>query len=353
MTNSTNITSDNVASCPNNAASIFFTATMAIIGSAAFIGNILVFITVYQTRSLRTSTNYYYVNMAVSDFLSSLATWPLYLTDDIIASSGTVLEGSVATFGCKVGVFSRLVSAIVSTLCLVLIATDRFVATVFPLKARIISRKVRAVLLLGTWLISIGYCYPMFHYSRVNEDGKATFCTFGLEASLHMIYYVSTGVILFEIIPLMVIIILYSRIMRALRQRLNPECNVTEGNVQQIRNKHSQNIMKIFKSIVIMLFVLFSVFGVYVILKVTSPELFVKDRCNWISAFAYYVVPLLSTATNPVILFSFSTNFRQALSQLCPFPFGRFRACCKAVKISSRQRGEFLPELTTFKRTTR
>ena len=46
---------------------------------AAFVGNILVVIVVFKTPILRTSTNFYYVNMAVSDFLGALFTWPVYL----------------------------------------------------------------------------------------------------------------------------------------------------------------------------------------------------------------------------------------------------------------------------------
>ncbi|XP_078370423.1 melanopsin-like [Oculina patagonica] len=339
--------STNITSCPN-AVSIFFTTTMAIISLAAFIGNILVVIAVYKTPNLRTSTNFYYVNMAVSDFLSCLTTWPLYLTDEIITSSGSVLQGSLATFGCKVGVFFRMVSSIVSILSLVLIAVDRFIATVFPLKATLITRKFRAALLFGTWLISIGYCIPMFYYFRVVNVGQETFCQFVWNDLALMIYYI-TGLALFEVIPLITIIVLYSRIMRALRQRLNPEFNARRSNVEQNRYKQNQNIMKIFKSIVVMLFVWFSLFCVYLILKITFPELFVKDRCKWILGFAHYVVPLLSTATNPVILFSFSTNFRQALSELCAFSFCKFRPCCKTQNTSPRQGEETLPELETLK----
>ena len=100
----------------------------------AFIGNILVMTVVYKTPSLRTSTNYYYVNMAVSDFLSSLTLWPLYLTDEIITQRGSLIKGPMATVGCKVGMYVRVVSTSVSILSLVLIATDRYFAIVFLLK---------------------------------------------------------------------------------------------------------------------------------------------------------------------------------------------------------------------------
>ena len=84
--------------------SIVFTTVLAIISLAAFIGNISVMTVVYKTPSLRTSTNYYYVNMAVSDFLSSLTLWPLYLTDEIITPRGSLIKGPMATVLCRVGV---------------------------------------------------------------------------------------------------------------------------------------------------------------------------------------------------------------------------------------------------------
>ena len=99
--------------------SIVFTTVLTIISLAAFIGNILVMTVVYKTPSLRTGTNYYYVNMAVSDFLSSLTLWPLYLTDEIhVTQRGSPIKGPMATVGCKVGMYVRVVSTSVSILSL-------------------------------------------------------------------------------------------------------------------------------------------------------------------------------------------------------------------------------------------
>ena len=153
--------------------------------------------------------NYYYVNMAVSDFFSCLITWPLYLTDEIVTSSGSLLQGSLATIGCKVGIYFKILSAIVSILSLVLISVDRFVAIVFPLKVRLISTKLRAALLFASWLISMGYCIPVFYYFRVEEVGHETFCRFSWNSYARMVYYI-TGLALFEVMPLIIIIILHS-----------------------------------------------------------------------------------------------------------------------------------------------
>ncbi|KAL9972298.1 hypothetical protein ACROYT_G018582, partial [Oculina patagonica] len=148
------------------------------------------------------------------------------------------------------------------------------------------------------------------------------------------------------------IITLYSHIMRVLRERLNSMCNARSDNTQQLRNKQNQNIMKIFKSIVVVLFTWLSLFCLYLFLNMLSPELFIKDRCKLIEGFSFYLGPLLSAATNPVILFAFSSNFRRTLPDGCPFAIGKFRSCCKAETISPQQENESLPELVAYIRTS-
>ena len=321
MDNVTNISSDGQPSC-RYAVSIFYTTAMAIISLVALIGNILVIDTVFRTPSLRTSTNYYYVNMAVSDFLSCVTTWPLYLTDETITYNGSLLQGSLASFECKVAIFFRMVSSIVSVLSLVLIATDRFVAAVFPLKATFIAGKLRAALILGTWVISMAYCTPMFYYFKTVTDGPEKVCKFVWDGFALIIFY-TTGLVLFEVLPFIAIIVLYSRIMRVLRERLNPACNTRSSDSQRKRNQQSQNIMKIFKSIVVMLFTWSSLFFAYLVLKMFSRDLFIKDKCRLMEGFSFYLIPLLSTASNPIILFTFSTNYRYTLSNRCPFELGK------------------------------
>lgn len=349
MNNSTLNSFGDQASC-RFGVSVFFTTVMAIISVAAFTGNILVIVAVCKTPRLRTSTNYYYVNMAVSDFFSCLITWPLYLTDEIVTSSGSLLQGSLATIGCKVGIYFKMLSAIVSILSLVLIAVDRFVAIVFPLKVRLISTKLRAALLFATWLISMGYCIPMFYYFRVEKVRQETFCRFSWNSYARMVYYI-TGLALFEVIPLIIIIILYSCIMGVLSKRPKPNCP-TRCNSEQNRNNQNKTIMRIFKSIVVAYFISYSFYCIYLFLKITSPDLFIKDRCKLIFGFAFFVLPSFSTAINPVILFTFSTNFRQTLPQLWSFNRKVQPSCCKAEDASERQGiAESPAELVELKRT--
>ena len=320
------------------------TTALAITSLASIIGNILVIVTVYKTPSLRTSTNFYYVNMAVSDLISCVVTWPMYLADE---SSGILLQSSAIR--CKTEKFFRMVSMIVSILSLVLIAIDRFIATVFPLRATLITRKFRAALLSATWLISIAYSIPLFYYFSDVQIGQKILCKSEWNDFPVIVYHI-TGAVLFEFVPFIAIILLYSRIMRVLRQRPEPECDAIRINTEHNRNKQNQNIMKIFKSIVVVWFTCFSLFSLYFCFEMFSPEVFIKDKCKLIEGFGLYLFPMLSASTNPIILFAFSTNFRRTLPNGCPFAFDKF-SCCKANIMPQHHNIEPLPDLVAYKNT--
>ena len=76
---------------------------------------------------------------------------------------------SLATFGCKVGVYFRMVSSIVSVFSLVRITVDRFIGILFLLKVALITRKTRIALLISTWFISMTYCIPCFSISKLSK----------------------------------------------------------------------------------------------------------------------------------------------------------------------------------------
>lgn len=328
MNNTTNISEN--ASCLY--VSAVFTIVMALIGITAFIGNILVIAAVYRTPSLRTSTNYYYVNMAVSDFMCSITTWPLYLTDEIITSTGSIIQGPLATIGCQIGVFGRMVSYSVSILSLVLIAVDRFIAIVFPLKAALLTRKLRAALICVTWVISLAFYFPDIIFSRVEQVGQVTSCIFTWNDWGVLLYY-AISIVFFNVLPIVTIIVIYFRIMHVLRSRMKPEGLDRKFNdLAHKRTKQNQNIMKMFIAIVLVLVVCFTFFGLYVTLRIPFYEFFLKDKCKISLGFCYFVFPFLSTMINPIILYAFSTNFRHAMRKVAPLSLDK---CCQMKRVAA------------------
>ena len=346
MNNSTLIDASEHSSC-SDAASIFFTTAMSLVSLVAFTGNILVIITVYKTPRLRTSTNYYYVNMAVSDFLASVTSWPLHLIEEMVARNGSLIQNPLTAIGCKVGSYFRMLSLTVSVLSLMLIAVDRFIAIVFPFKATLINPRVKAALMSATWLISITQCILLFHASRLAEIGpQIIFCTVTFN-SLPLMSFFMASVVLYNFIPLIVIVITYSCIMHTLKTRQQGQVSEASSS-QRNRAKENQNVLKIFRSIVLAFFVCIFLFGLYLILLTTLHEIHTIDKCRFIRGVFHFVLPSLSTAINPVILFSFSTNFRNAMKRLCHFSLGRCRSCCG---VSGNQENVSLPELVEYRQT--
>ena len=101
MNNSTIDSFEDLPWC-SPAVSISLTSGISFVSIAVFVGNSLATITVLMNANLRTSTNYFIVNMAISDLLSSLTNWPLSATEGFLWKK-QMIEGTLATFVCKFG----------------------------------------------------------------------------------------------------------------------------------------------------------------------------------------------------------------------------------------------------------
>ena len=273
--------------------------------------------TFFSTPSLRTSTNFYIVNMAISDIFGSCFNWLLYAVEGMLTSR-TLINGHSAPILCKVGMYSRAVSQLVSVLSLVLIAFDRYIAVVFPLKEISFGMeqgRVRLTLSLFTWLIALAYGYPYILYAEVVKVDDQTFCRAVWNSKLVVAIFNGVGFLLFFCTPLITIAILYSRILKALRERPATQ-NATRGKIKNHKQNQHKKVTKILISIVVTFFVCWTPLCVYLTLKMFRPNLFLKDKCHIIVALFFYIFPTLNTAINPLILFVFSTNFRIALVNL-------------------------------------
>ena len=306
-----------------------FTSILAAISIVTLVGNMLIVIAFIKTPSLRTSTNYYIVNMAVSDFLGPFFSWPLYSSDGMLAHN-VFISGSLASAFCKLGMYLRAVSLAVSVLSLVLIALDRFVATVYPFKAMMIMNvRIRALFLALSWIIPIFLAMPYVLFAKIIKIVDQTFCRFMMSDG-SMTIFNSFDIVLLYVFPLVTIIALYVMIIRALKKTPN----VLKGHEDAKRRKQNHRIVKILIAIVFAFFICWTPLCVYLILKKLHPSLFLKDNCLFLAGFSFYVFPSLSTAVNPVILFVFSTNYNQALRTLCPALFCTCKCASRVKQLS-------------------
>ena len=132
---------------------------------------------------------------------SSNATFSLYnKACNVFDNSFSVKIGLILVFS-TIMLFSRLVC----------IAVDRFVAVVFPMKAHLVSSRLRTTVIAAIWILALMLTdsLDLYAFELVQLSNGDTICTYVNDSilSFRMYYLVYSGI--FAIGPLMTITILY------------------------------------------------------------------------------------------------------------------------------------------------
>ena len=186
----------------------------------ALAGNFLLIFIVAKRSEARKLTSFLFVNMAVADLMVALIVLPLTLAMPYISfkwPSG--LGGEIC---CKIYYAILHVSITASILSLVLIALDRYLAVVFPLR-RFPSFRRPKVLTCIVWLSSIVLMIPAgilwttdYNYVRNrNECGPNFKKLFGDEQKGVTIFYTYIFFAAY-LIPLLAISVIYCLVCRTL-----------------------------------------------------------------------------------------------------------------------------------------
>ncbi|XP_053725972.1 neuropeptide FF receptor 1 like 2 [Synchiropus splendidus] len=126
------------------------------------VGNMLVCLIMLENRRMRTVTNLFILNLAVSDLLVGIFCIPTTLVDGLI--TGWPFSSMV----CKMSGFIQGVSVSASVFTLVAIAVERFRCIVFPLKPKPSISVAKASILL-IWILAIVIMCPAASALTVEE----------------------------------------------------------------------------------------------------------------------------------------------------------------------------------------
>ncbi|XP_075545239.1 cholecystokinin receptor type A-like isoform X5 [Dermacentor variabilis] len=134
----------------------------AIIFVCAVVGNSLVIITLVQRRRMRTVTNVFLLNLAISDLLLGVFCMPTTLVGSVLRNF--VLGAAM----CKLIPYLQAVSVSVSAWTLVSISLERFFAIVRPLESRRWQTRSHAYkVILMVWLCSMVTMLPIAVLSQL------------------------------------------------------------------------------------------------------------------------------------------------------------------------------------------
>ena len=331
-----NSSTDDFPECPQLASAVI-ASFIFFFNIVSFLGNSIIIITFLKTPTLRTSVNYLIVNMAISDVISAATNWPLASTEGLLATL-PVTGGSTATIVCKTGHYSRAISQAVSVERLLLIVVERYIAIVRPFQSVLITRRLRITLVSLTWVFALLIAFPYVWTSQIIEaDGQTDCKTFVKWNEIEKSLFYGVGFMIFYVVPFVVTIVLYSRIVKSLnqsRQTLERE----PPDQQKLRRIHQQNhaVMKTFLLIVSAFFICWTPLCVYIVLRKTFPTpLFPTNSCQVYAVMFFYIFPSLSTVANPVILFLSSTRFSVAFKEIFNCFISNSPLCCKSHRVTT------------------
>ncbi|XP_065293282.2 QRFP-like peptide receptor isoform X3 [Dermacentor albipictus] len=295
---------------------------------AALVGNFAVIVTVVTNRVMRTTINYYLLNLAVADTLICIFCMWVHFVNSL--STFYVL----GSFMCRFEGFAKMTCLTCSVLTLSAISCDRFIAIMFPLQAHVRVTKQRTSAVIGViWITSAAISVPLIVFSRLYTVSwtpleSVTYCgwTWPTEASWdaereecvfassgRKLYYLLVTVALF-FLPVAIMLTAYSLIVwRLWITQMPGERSAANINAQcRAKKKVITMVCTVLIAFVIcwmplQVIVLYSQFGDS---KLRDKEM--PDWFNEASSVATYIA-YSNSLLNPIIYGGFNNNFRQGL----------------------------------------
>ena len=306
----------------------YYFYTQILCGATSLVGNILVIMVVYHNRRLRTTPNYFIVNMALSDTFV-----PMLMMIRIISYLDLYkIPMTTVTFFCKLGYFWMFCSYETSMFSLVIITIHRFSAVVFPMRARQeLVVRTRAWLIACTWLVPAvvsSPCFIIFYFDGLeckrcwSKDKFAVYITFVMSV--------------FSVVPVLIMFVLYPVIIfKLVRQKFPGNEN---SSIDALRRQQNIRLTKMFVTIISVLIFTYSSFYVMNLIELYSNP----NRGCTLTIIQYVLEPFpaIYHAVNPMICFLFCSSYRQEIKHIlsCFCRSETFHYCCCKFAVSRKRR---------------
>ncbi|XP_056294367.1 adenosine receptor A1-like [Pseudoliparis swirei] len=195
---------------------VIYTLLEVLIAVSCCLGNALVVLALWTSKSIHKPTYGLIVSLAVADFMVGCGVIPL----------AVVMDGRVETsfHGCLFISCVVVLLSLVSVLCLAAIAVDRFLRVHLPLRyKRTVTQRHSQLVVAACWLVAVPLSFsPMFgwyNHKTLSESTNSTIvCQF--TAVIPMSYLVYLNFFLCTLTPLLVMTVLYGYIFCTIRGTL-------------------------------------------------------------------------------------------------------------------------------------
>uniref|UniRef100_A0ABM5G0Z9 Substance-K receptor n=1 Tax=Pogona vitticeps TaxID=103695 RepID=A0ABM5G0Z9_9SAUR len=288
------------------------------------IGNSTVVWIILSHQRMRTVTNYFIVNLALSDLLmTSLNT----VFNFIYASHNVWYFGEGF---CRFLNFVPITAMFVSIYSMTAVAAERYMAIVYPFKRKLSAANMKVIIGI-IWLVACGLAFPQFFYAELIIDNGTPKCIVAWpgESEWKRLTYHITVIVLVYLLPLTVMFITYSAIGMALWN------NVVPGDhTNKIYYQHQVTAKKKFVRTMVAVVITFAIcwfpYHLYFILGSICKDINRKKYIQQVYL-AVFLLAMSSAMYSPIIYCCLNQRFRSGFRmafQWCP--------CIKATEQDKR-----------------
>lgn len=298
---------------------IVFATLYSFIVFFGVVGNGIVIAIVRKTPSMRTTTNYLLLNLAVADLLTLLLCPGTY----DFALNHFRINPTLGDIVCKLFAGNAIVcitfDASVLTLCV--IAVERYVAIVKPFKSSSwnISSKNTGLVIVLIWLMAFILSFPDSLWTVYKTD--RTFassrypCTrpWTLDHESTVKVYIIAHCLVMIVLPSILISFCYLSILKVLKW------NLADPGIDEAEKNNMKRLLKLLVSLAVAFCVLclpFACFFLYVTaiaqtqIRQDFAQLFLAHRIVRVLIF-------FNSFINPLLYAAQSTNYRKAMQGIC------------------------------------
>ncbi|XP_021115202.1 neuropeptide FF receptor 1 isoform X1 [Heterocephalus glaber] len=311
-----------------------FIVAYVLIFLLCMVGNALVCFIVLKNRHMRTVTNMFILNLAVSDLLVGIFCMPTTLVDNLI--TGWPFDKST----CKMSGLVQGMSVSASVFTLVAIAVERFRCIVHPFREKLTLRKA-LVTIAVIWALALVIMCPSAvtltvtreeHHFMVDARNRSYPLYSCWEAwpekGMRKVY---TAVLFAHIYlaPLVLIVVMYARIARKLCKAAGPSSDGEEAAGEGSRASR-RKARVVHMLVMVALFFTLSWLPLWALLLLIDFGQLSEPQLHLLSVYAFpfaHWLAFFHSSANPIIYGYFNENFRRGFqaafrAQLCALPCG-------------------------------
>ncbi|XP_037068576.1 LOW QUALITY PROTEIN: prolactin-releasing peptide receptor-like [Pollicipes pollicipes] len=282
-------------------------------------GNCIVMYAVFRNKTMQTVTNYFILNLALSDILLCVLCvpfTPLY----------TFLQRWI--FGkalCHLVTCTQGVSIYISSLTLTTIAIDRFFVIIYPFRPRMMPSTC-FILILCTWLFSVGATMPYAVFvQHVPIDEDTYLCQEDFPEDIRLTFGSVTTVLQF-VIPFIIMTVTYTLISFKLSSRARSKPGSKSARKEQADRERKRRTNRMLIAMVAVFGLSWLPLNLMNILDDISTNLGLDwDRWQYFHLFFFvaHAIAMSSTCYNPFLYAWLNENFRKEFKEILPC----FRRC--------------------------